>query len=104
MGLQCGGSDALSGVTANPAIGFAADLLVPGWRDGDVLGEHEVRDAVDQLTARAATPAVAGTLVRELAWYDANLDRGGVDRAANTSPGNKAGGLSNISRRRWARS
>ena len=55
-----------------------------------------MRDAVDQLTARAATPAVAATLVRELAWYDAYLDKGGVDRAANTSPGNKTGGLSNI--------
>jgi len=56
----------------------------------------EVRDAVDQLTARAATPEVAAALIREMAWYDAYLKRGGVDRSANTTPGNKQGGLSNI--------
>jgi galactarate dehydratase len=56
----------------------------------------EVRDAVDQLTARAATPEVAQAIVRELAWYDAYLARGQADRSANTTPGNKAGGLSNI--------
>jgi galactarate dehydratase len=56
----------------------------------------EVRDAVEQLTARAASPEVAAAIVRELAWTDAYLARGGVDRSANTTPGNKAGGLSNI--------
>jgi galactarate dehydratase len=56
----------------------------------------EVRDAVGQLTARAATPAVAQRIVDEMAWYDAYLQRGGVDRSANTTPGNKAGGLNNI--------
>ena len=56
----------------------------------------EVRDAVEQLTQRAATPEVAQAIVRELAWYDAYLERGRVDRSANTTPGNKAGGLSNI--------
>jgi galactarate dehydratase len=56
----------------------------------------EVRDAVDQLTARAATPEVAQAIVSELAWYDAYLARGQADRSANTTPGNKAGGLSNI--------
>ena len=56
----------------------------------------EVRDAVEQLTQRAATPEVAEAIVRELAWYDAYLERGRVDRSANTTPGNKAGGLSNI--------
>jgi galactarate dehydratase len=56
----------------------------------------EVRDAVDQLTARAATPDVAAAIVRELSWYDAYLGRGQADRSANTTPGNKAWGLSNI--------
>ena len=55
-----------------------------------------MRDAVDQLTARAATPEVAEAIVRELDWYDQYLARGRADRAANTTPGNKAGGLSNI--------
>jgi galactarate dehydratase len=49
----------------------------------------EVRDGIDQLTARAATPEVAEAMVREMAWYDAYLQRGSVDRSANTTPGNK---------------
>src|SRR5206468_4164147 len=56
----------------------------------------EVRDGIAQLTARAATPEVAQALVREMAWYDAYLARGRVDRSANTTPGNKKGGLANI--------
>ena len=56
----------------------------------------EVRDGIDQLTARAVTPEVAEAMIREMAWYDAYLTRGGVDRSANTTPGNKKGGLSNI--------
>ena len=52
--------------------------------------------AVEQLTRRAATPEKAEGIVRELAWYDRYLERGRVDRSANTTPGNKAGGLSNI--------
>jgi galactarate dehydratase len=56
----------------------------------------EVRDGIAQLTARAATPEVAQALVKEMAWYDAYLARGGADRSANTTPGNKMGGLSNI--------
>ena len=96
VGVQCGGSDAFSGVTANPAVGFAADLLVRAGATLLFSENTEVRDAVDQLTARAATPEVAEAIVRELAWYDAYLQRGQADRAANTTPGNKAGGLSNI--------
>ena len=96
VGVQCGGSDAFSGVTANPAVGVAADLLVRAGATVMFSENTEVRDAVDQLTARAATPAVAADIVRELAWYDAYLQRGDADRAANTTPGNKAGGLSNI--------
>ena len=53
-------------------------------------------DGVAQLTARAATPEIAQAIVREMAWYDAYLQRGNVDRSANTTPGNKKGGLSNI--------
>jgi len=96
VGLQCGGSDAFSGVTANPAVGFCADLLVRAGATVMFSENTEVRDAVDQLTARAATPDVAEAIVRELGWYDRYLARGQVDRSANTTPGNKAGGLSNI--------
>ncbi len=96
VGVQCGGSDAFSGVSANPAVGFAADLLVRAGATIMFSENTEVRDAVEQLTSRAATPEVASAIVRELGWYDAYLERGKVDRSANTTPGNKAGGLSNI--------
>jgi galactarate dehydratase len=56
----------------------------------------EVRDGIAQLTSRAASPAVAQAMIEQMAWYDAYLQRGQVDRSANTTPGNKAGGLSNI--------
>ncbi|MFK0379150.1 galactarate dehydratase [Pandoraea sp. NPDC090278] len=96
VGVQCGGSDAFSGVTANPAVGFATDLLVRAGATVMFSEVTEVRDGIDQLTSRAATPEVAEAMIREMAWYDAYLERGRVDRSANTTPGNKRGGLSNI--------
>jgi len=96
VGMQCGGSDAFSGITANPALGYAADLLVRAGATVMFSENTEVRDGVDLLTARAATPEVADALIREMAWYDAYLSAGSVDRSANTTPGNKKGGLSNI--------
>ncbi|MGJ7490762.1 galactarate dehydratase [Variovorax sp. ZT4R33] len=96
VGVQCGGSDAFSGVTANPAVGFCTDLLVRAGATVMFSEVTEVRDGIDQLTARATTPAVAEAMIREMAWYDAYLDKGRVDRSANTTPGNKKGGLSNI--------
>ncbi|MBX3635947.1 MAG: galactarate dehydratase [Rubrivivax sp.] len=96
VGVQCGGSDAFSGVTANPAVGFCTDLLVRAGASVMFSETTEVRDGIAQLTARAATPEVARDLLREMAWYDDYLKRGGVDRSANTTPGNNAGGLSNI--------
>ncbi len=96
VGLQCGGSDAFSGVTANPAVGYAADLLVRAGATVMFSEVTEVRDAIHLLTARAATPQVAKDLIREMAWYDKYLERGSVDRSANPTPGNKSGGLANI--------
>jgi galactarate dehydratase len=96
VGVQCGGSDAFSGVTANPAVGYATDLLVRSGATVLFSEVTEVRDGIDLLTKRAATPEVANDMVREMAWYDAYLARGQVDRSANTTPGNKKGGLSNI--------
>jgi galactarate dehydratase len=96
VGVQCGGSDAFSGVTANPAVGFCADLLVRAGASVMFSETTEVRDGIDQLTSRAATPELAQAMIREMAWYDAYLNRGAVDRSANTTPGNKKGGLSNI--------
>ena len=96
VGVQCGGSDAFSGVTANPAVGFCTDLLVRAGATVMFSEVTEVRDGIDQLTSRASTPEVAQAMVREMAWYDAYLAKGSADRSANTTPGNKRGGLSNI--------
>lgn len=96
VGLQCGGSDAMSGVTANPAVGFAADLLVRAGATVMFSEVTEVRDAAHLLTARAATPEIAQKFVREMAWYDEYLRQGGADRTANPTPGNKQGGLANV--------
>jgi galactarate dehydratase len=96
VGLQCGGSDAFSGVTCNPAVGVAADLLVRAGATVLFSEVTEVRDAIHLLTPRAETPDIARALIREMKWYDDYLARGGADRSANTTPGNKRGGLANI--------
>lgn len=96
VGLQCGGSDAFSGVTANPAVGYAADLLVRAGAAVMFSEVTEVRDAIHLLTPRCVNEEVGKALLREMAWYDDYLDRGETNRAANTTPGNKKGGLANI--------
>ncbi|MGL4290762.1 MAG: galactarate dehydratase [Phreatobacter sp.] len=96
IGVQCGGSDAFSGVTANPAVGFASDLLVRAGASVMFSEVTEVRDAIHLLTPRAATEEVGRALIREMAWYDDYLEQGGANRSANTTPGNKKGGLANI--------
>ena len=62
----------------------------------NAIGAAELRDGIGQLTSPATTPEVAEAMIREMAWYDNYLDKGRVDRSANTTPGNKKGGLSNI--------
>jgi len=96
VGVQCGGSDAFSGVTANPAVGYAADLIVRAG--GAVMFSEvtEVRDAIHLLTPRAIDESVGRALVREMEWYDRYLEAGGADRSANPAPGNKKGGLANV--------
>ena len=96
VGVQCGGSDAFSGVTANPAVGFCTDLLVRAGATVMFSEVTEVRDGIAQLTRRATSLQVAQAMIDQMAWYDAYLQRGHADRSANTTPGNKTGGLSNI--------
>jgi galactarate dehydratase len=96
VGLQCGGSDGFSGVTCNPAVGFAADLLARAGATVMFSEVTEVRDAIHLLTPRAGTVEVGRALVREMRWYDEYLANGRADRSANTTPGNKRGGLANI--------
>jgi len=96
VGMQCGGSDAFSGVTANPAVGYATDLLVRAGATVMFSEVTEVRDAIHLLTPRAVDEGVGRALIREMKYYDHYLDLGEVDRSANTAPGNKKGGLANI--------
>lgn len=96
VGVQCGGSDSFSGVTANPAVGYAADMIVRAG--GTVMFSEvtEVRDAVHLLTPRVADETVGRALISEMEWYDRYLESGETDRSANPTPGNKLGGLSNV--------
>lgn len=96
VGMQCGGSDAFSGITSNPAAGFAADLIVRAG--GSVLFSEvtEVRDAIHLLVPRAINATVGKAMINEMKWYDDYLMQGQSDRSANPAPGNKTGGLSNI--------
>lgn len=96
VGMQCGGSDAFSGLTGNPVAGFAADLLVRAGGTVFFSEVTEVRDAVHLLVPRAVDEQVAQALKDEMVWYDDYLSLGRADRSANTTPGNKGGGLSNI--------
>lgn len=96
VGLQCGGSDAFSGVTCNPAVGYAADLLVRAGATVLFSEVTEVRDAIHLLTPRAVNEEVGRDLIREMQWYDEYLARGAADRSANPTPGNKRGGLANV--------
>lgn len=96
VGLQCGGSDGFSGITANPALGGAVDRLV-GEGGTAILSETpELFGAEDLLAGRAASPEVAAALQARLDWWAqaAAVDGGGFD--SNPSPGNRAGGVTTI--------
>lgn len=96
LGLNCGGSDGYSGITANPALGVASDLIV-GAGGVSVLAEvPEVFGAESLLTRRAVTPEVGKDLVRALDWWRDYARNGGGSLDNNPSPGNHAGGLTTI--------
>lgn len=96
LGVQCGGSDAFSGVASNPAIGYCVDLLVAGGGTAMFSEVTEVRDGTYLIAKRCVSEDVKNKLASEMAWYDNYLAQGGADRSANPTPGNKKGGLSNI--------
>ncbi|MFP5336402.1 MAG: UxaA family hydrolase [Actinomycetes bacterium] len=96
LGLNCGGSDAYSGITANPALGAAVDILV---RHGGtaVLGETpEIYGAEHLLTRRAVSREVGDKLVDLIRWWEKYTADNGGSMDNNPSPGNKAGGLTTI--------
>ena len=96
LGLQCGGSDAFSGLTANPALGVASDLLVAGGGTS-VLGETpEVYGAEQMLAERAVRPEVGQALLDRIAWWEDYTASQGTTLDGNPSPGNKEGGITTI--------
>jgi altronate dehydratase large subunit len=97
LGLECGGSDALSGITANPALGVASDSLVEMGATS-VLGETtEILGAEHLLAARAIDPEVGKRIVAMVSRYEASINYEGIDiRGAQPSRGNIEGGLSTL--------
>ncbi|MEV8466903.1 altronate dehydratase family protein [Fluviibacterium sp. DFM31] len=96
LGMQCGGSDGYSGITANPALGAASDLLV---RQGGttILSEtSEIYGAEHLLTRRAVSPEVGEKLIARVRWWEDYCARNGGEMDNNPSPGNKRGGLTTI--------
>src|SRR5690606_22396129 len=96
VGLQCGGSDGWSGVTANPALGAAVDLLVAHGGSAMLSETPEIWGAEHLLLRRAASQGVADKLNARLAWWRAYADRHGMELNNNPSPGNQKGGLTTI--------
>lgn len=96
IGLQCGASDGYSALTANPALGAAADRLVAAGGKVILSETPEIYGAEDLLLRRAATPAVAQVLLERLNWWEDYAAREGADLDNNPSPGNKAGGITTI--------
>jgi len=95
IGLQCGGSDAWSGVTANPALGLAMDMLIAAGGSAILSETPEIFGAEHLLTART-TPEIAAQLLARISWWQAYTARHGNVLDNNPSPGNKAGGLTTI--------
>ena len=96
VALQCGGSDAWSGITANPAVGYACDLLVAQGGTGVLAETPEIYGAEHLLTARAATREVGDKLVGLIRWWEDYTERNRGSMDNNPSPGNKKGGLTTI--------
>ena len=96
VALQCGGSDAYSGMTANPALGAAVDLLVRHGGTGVLAETPEIYGAEHLLTRRAVTETVGRKLVDRITWWEDYTSRNGGEMNNNPSPGNKAGGLTTI--------
>ena len=96
VGLQCGGSDGYSGISANPALGAAVDRLVRHGGTAVLSETPEIYGGEHLLTRRAASPAVAEKLLARIRWWEAYTARNGMTMDNNPSAGNKAGGLTTI--------
>jgi altronate hydrolase len=96
VGLQCGGSDGYSGISANPALGAAVDLLVAHGGTAILSETPEIYGAEHLLTRRAVTRAVGEKLVERIRWWEHYTAMHSGEMNNNPSPGNKAGGLTTI--------
>ena len=96
LGLQCGGSDAWSGITANPALGYACDLIVDQGGTGVLAETPEIYGAEHLLTERASSPNVGKKLLERIKWWENYTRRNLGSMDNNPSPGNKSGGLTTI--------
>jgi altronate hydrolase len=96
VALQCGGSDGYSGITANPAMGYAVDLLVAHGGTAILAETPEIYGAEHLLTRRAVSESVGRKLIDRLEWWESYTRSNGAEMNNNPTPGNKAGGLSTI--------
>jgi altronate hydrolase len=96
VGLQCGGSDGYSGITANPALGSAVDLLIRNGGTAILSETPEIFGAEHLLTRRAASREVGEKLIRRIHWWEAFCARNNAQLNNNPSSGNKAGGLTTV--------
>ena len=96
VALQCGGSDAWSGITANPALGFACDLLVANGGTGVLAETPEIYGAEHLLTERTISAEVGKKLINTVEWWEDYTERNKGTMDNNPSPGNKKGGLTTI--------
>lgn len=96
VGLQCGGSDSYSGITANPALGYASDLLVRHGGTTILSETPEIYGAEHLLTRRAASREIGEKLIQRIEWWKEYTARNRGEMNNNPSPGNKRGGLTTI--------
>mgnify|MGYP001367793295 CR=1 FL=1 len=96
VGLQCGGSDGYSGISANPALGAAVDRLVRHGGTAILSETPEIYGGEHLLTRRAVSPAVADKLLARIRWWERYVERNDGQMDNNPSAGNKAGGLTTI--------
>jgi altronate hydrolase len=96
LALQCGGSDGYSGITANPALGVAVDLLVAQGGTAILSETPEIYGAEHLLMRRAATPEIGEKLATTIRWWEEYTARHDMEMNNNPSPGNKLGGLTTI--------
>lgn len=96
LALECGGSDAYSGITSNPSLGAAADLLVQNGGTVILAETPEIYGAEHLLIERATTPLVADKLIARIKWWEAYTEKHNAQINNNPTPGNKEGGLTTI--------